>query len=71
MYMEGMDQVKLFKVEEEKYDFKREEFIWELGKEFVDYWESRRIGIDKKSGNIQQQGFREIVKNLESKLWGM
>ena len=49
--MEAIDYVKLFKLEQENYDFKREEFISELGKEFLDYCQTTTIGInpDRKS----------------------
>ena len=50
--MEAIDYVKLFKLDQENYDFKREEFISELGKEFLNYCQTTTIGIDKKTGNI-------------------
>ena len=43
--MEAIDYVKLFKLDQENYDFKREEFISELGKEFLDYCQTTTIGI--------------------------
>lgn len=46
--MEAIDYVKLFKLDQENYDFKREEFISELGKEFLDYCQTTTIGINKK-----------------------
>ena len=44
--MEAIDYVKLFKLDQENYDFKREEFISELGKEFLDYCQTTTIGIE-------------------------
>ena len=47
--MEAIDYVKLFKLDQENYDFKREEFISELGKEFLDYCQTTTIGINPKT----------------------
>lgn len=69
--MEAIDYVKLFKLDQENYDFKREAFISELGKEFLDYCQTTTIGIDKKTGNIYYYRFREIVKNFETKFWAI
>ena len=41
--MEAIDYVKLFKLDQENYDFKREEFISELGKEFLDYCQTTTL----------------------------
>lgn len=65
--MEAIDYVKLFKLDQENFDFKREEFISELGKEFLEYCQTTTIGRDNKSGIIYYYRFREIVKNFESK----
>lgn len=69
--MEAIDYVKLFKLDQENFDFKREEFISELGKEFLEYCQTTTIGIDNKSGIIYYYRFREIVKNFESKFWAI
>lgn len=69
--MEAIDYVKLFKLDQENYDFKREEFISELGKEFLEYCQTTTIGRDNKSGIIYYYRFREIVKNFESKFWAI
>ena len=53
--MEAIDYVKLFKLDQENYDFKREEFISELGKDFLDYCQTTTIGI----------------KNFETKFWAI
>ena len=50
--MEAIDHVKLFKLDQENFDFKREEFISELGKEFLEYCQTATIGRDNKSGII-------------------
>ena len=50
--MEAIDYVKLFKLDQENFDFKREEFISELGKEFLEYCQTTTIGRDNKSGII-------------------
>lgn len=69
--MEAIDYVKLFKLDQENFDFKREEFISELGKEFLEYCQTTSIGRDNKSGIIYYYRFREIVKNFESKFWAI
>lgn len=69
--MEAIDYVKLFKLDQENFDFKREEFISELGKEFLGYCQTTTIGRDNKSGIIYYYRFREIVKNFESKFWAI
>ena len=69
--MEAIDYVKLFKLDQENFDFKREEFISELGKEFLEYCQTTTIGRDHKSGIIYYYRFREIVKNFESKFWAI
>lgn len=69
--MEAIDYVKLFKLDQENFDFKREEFIYELGKEFLEYCQTTTIGRDNKSGIIYYYRFREIVKNFEFKFWAI
>lgn len=69
--MEAIDYVKLFKLDQENFDFKRKEFISELGKEFLEYCQTTTIGRDNKSGIIYYYRFREIVKNFESKFWAI
>lgn len=69
--MEAIDYVKLFKLDQENFDFKREEFISELGKEFLEYCQTTTIGRDNKSGIIYYYRFKEIVKNFESKFWAI
>lgn len=69
--MEAIDYVKLFKLDQENFDFKREEFISELGKEFLEYCQTTTIGRDNKSGIIYYYRFREIVKNFEFKFWAI
>lgn len=69
--MEAIDYVKLFKLDQENFDFKREEFISELGKEFLEYCQTTTIGRDNKSDIIYYYRFREIVKNFESKFWAI
>ena len=69
--MEAIDYVKLFKLDQENYDFKREEFISELGKEFLDYCQTTTIGINKKTGILYYYRFKEIVKNFETKFWAI
>lgn len=69
--MEAIDYVKLFKLDQENFDFKREEFISELGEEFLEYCQTTTIGRDNKSGIIHYYRFREVVKNFESKFWAI
>ncbi len=69
--MEAIDYVKLFKLDQENYDFKREEFISELGKDFLDYCQTTTIGINKKTGTLYYYRFKEIVKNFETKFWAI
>ena len=69
--MEAIDYVKLFKLDQENYDFKREEFISELGKDFLDYCQTTTIGINPKYGYIYYYRFKEIIKNFETKFWAI
>lgn len=69
--MEAIDYVKLFKLDQENYDFKREEFISELGKDFLDYCQNTTIGINPKYGYIYYYRFKEIIKNFETKFWAI
>ncbi len=69
--MEAIDYVKLFKLDQENYDFKREEFISELGKDFLDYCQTTTIGINPKHGYIYYYRFKEIIKNFETKFWAI
>lgn len=69
--MEAIDYVKLFKLDQENYEFKREEFISELGKDFLDYCQTTTIGINEKTGTLYYYRFKEIVKNFETKFWAI
>lgn len=69
--MEAIDYVKLFKLDQENYDFKREQFISELGKDFLDYCQTTTIGINSKTKQIYYYRFREIVKNFQEKFWSI
>ena len=69
--MEAIDYVKLFKLDQENYDFKREEFISELGKEFLEYCQTTTIGINLETKHIYYYRFREIVKNFQEKFWSI
>lgn len=69
--MEAIDYVKLFKLDQENYNFKREEFISELGKEFLDYCQTTTIGINPKTHKLYYYRFKEIIKNFESKFWAI
>jgi hypothetical protein len=69
--MEAIDYVKLFKLDQENYDFKREEFISELGKDFLDYCQTTTLGINPKYGYIYYYRFKEVIKNFETKFWAI
>lgn len=69
--MEAIDYVKQFKLDQENYDFKREEFISELGKEFLEYCQTTTIGINPKTKHIYYYRFGEIVKNFQEKFWSI
>ena len=69
--MEAIDYVKQFKLDQENYDFKREEFISELGKEFLEYCQTTTIGINSVTKQIYYYRFREIVKNFQEKFWSI
>lgn len=69
--MEAIDYVKQFKLDQENYDFKREEFISELGKEFLEYCQTTTIGINPETKQIYYYRFREIVKNFQEKFWSI
>lgn len=69
--MEAIDYIKQFRLDQENYDFKREEFISELGKEFLDYCQNTPIGRNPTTGTVYYYRFREIVKNFEAKFWSI
>ena len=69
--MEAIDYVKQFKLDQENYDFKRGEFISELGKEFLEYCQTTTIGINSETKHIYYYRFREIVKNFQEKFWSI
>lgn len=69
--MEAIDYVKQFKLDQENYDFKREEFISELGKEFLEYCQTTTIGINSETKHIYYYRFKEIVKNFQEKFWSI
>lgn len=69
--MEAIDYIKEFKLDQENFDFKREEFISKLGKEFLEYCQTTTIGRNPDTGIIYYYRFREIVKNFETKFWAI
>ena len=60
--MEAIDYVKQFKLDQENYDFKREEFISELGKEFLEYCQTTTIGINSETKHIYYYRFSAMRK---------
>ena len=69
--MEAIDYIKEFKLDQENFDFKREEFISKLGKEFLEYCQTTTIGRNPDTGIIYYYRFREIIKNFETKFWAI
>ena len=69
--MEAIDYVKLFKLDQENYDFKREEFISELGKEFLDRLELIHIARVNKGMDFPFKVFQELVKEMQTKFWSI
>lgn len=68
--MEAIDYIKLLKLDQENYEFNREEFISIFGKEFLDYAQNTPIGRDN-NGKLYYYRFKEIVKNFETKFWAI
>lgn len=69
--MEAIDYIKLFKLDQENYEFNREEFLQEFSKEFLEYCQETPIGRDHNTGNIKYYRFKEIVKNFQGKFWAI
>lgn len=69
--MEAIDYVKLFRLDQENYEFKREEFLQQFGEEFLEYCQTTPIGRNTETGDIYYYRFREIVKNFETKFWAI
>ena len=64
--MEAIDYVKTLKLDQENFEFKREEFLQTFGKDFLEYCQTTQIGRDSK-GKLAYYRFQEIVKNFEGK----
>lgn len=69
--MEAIDYVKLFKLDQENYEFNRDEFLQEFGNEFLEYCQTTPIGRNPKTGVIYYYRFREIIRNFETKFWAI
>lgn len=69
--MEPIDYIKKFRLDQSNYQFNREEFISELGKDFLEYTQNTTIGINPDTNTIYYYRFREIVKNFEEKFWSI
>lgn len=69
--MEPIDYIKKFRLDQSNYQFNREEFISELGKDFLEYIQNTTIGINPDTNIIYYYRFREIVKNFEEKFWSI
>lgn len=69
--MEAIDYIKLYKLDQENFEFRREEFLQEFGNEFLDYCKTTPIGRNTETGEIYFYRFKEIVKNFEIKFWAI
>lgn len=69
--MEAIDYIKLFKLDQENYEFNREEFLQEFGEEFLEYCQNTTIGRNSETHVIYYYRFREIIKNFETKFWAI
>lgn len=69
--MEAIDYVKLYRLDQENYQFKREEFLKEFGEEFLEYCKTTPIGRNTETGTVYYYRFQEIVKNFETKFWAI
>lgn len=69
--MEAIDYIKQFRLDQENYEFKREEFLQQFGEEFLEYCQTTPIGRNSETGNLCYFRFKEIVKNFELKFWSI
>lgn len=65
--MEPIDYIKAFKLDQENYEFDREEFIQAFGEDFLSYCDTTEWGRNSETGELYYSRFKEIVKNYEVK----
>lgn len=69
--MEAIDYIKQFRLDQENYEFRREEFLQQFGEEFLEYCQTTPIGRDRETGQLYYYRFKEVVKNFEIKFWSI
>lgn len=69
--MEPIDYIKKFNLDQENYQFKRDKFLQEFGKEFLEYAQNTPSAYCIEPGIPYYFRFKEIVKNFEIKFWSI
>lgn len=61
--------IEKFRMNQENYNFKREDFLNELGKCLLEYCQTTTDGINPETDKLYYYRFREIVKEFEKLYW--
>lgn len=69
--MKTKDYIKKFRMDEENFEFDRDEFLKELNKEFLDRLELTQKYRELNKMDFPFKVFQEIVKEMQSKFWAI
>ena len=69
--MKTKDYVRLFKLDKPFYEFSREKFLNELGREFNQRVEDTRLERQRRNLEFTFSIFNKIVKEMEIKFWSI
>ena len=69
--MKTKDYVRLFKLDKPFYEFSREKFLNELGREFNQRVEDTRLERQRRNLEFTFSIFNKIVKEIEIKFWSI
>lgn len=69
--MKTKDYIKKFRMDEENFEFDRNEFLKELNKEFLDRLELTQKYRELNKMDFPFKVFQEIVKEMQSKFWAI
>lgn len=69
--MKTKDYIKKFRMDEENFEFDRNEFLKELNKEFLDRLELTQKYRELSKMDFPFKVFQEIVKEMQSKFWAI
>lgn len=69
--MKTKDYVRLFKLDKSFYEFSREKFLNELGREFNQRVEDTRLERQRRNLEFTFSIFNKIVKEMEIKFWSI